>query len=91
MAAKSVCTLWLKPEDYPRFREIFDDVDPTYDEWRARLERKLKAFTEQGVYVERMLIDPDELVAWCRENGREVNAEARALYPAWLLLQRDGK
>jgi hypothetical protein len=34
---KTMHVLWLKPEDYPRFRAMFSDVDDTYGEWRARL------------------------------------------------------
>lgn len=86
---KTIQILWLRPEDYPRFREIFDDVDDTFDEWRARMERRLAEVRVDGVEIERMLIDPDKLVEWCRENGRTVDANARALYPAYLALVRD--
>lgn len=85
----TVYVLWLKPEDYPRFRAIFDDVDDTYDEWRARMERKIPELIQRGIYIERTLVDPDKLVEWCRANGRAVDAEARAAYPAWLAAERD--
>lgn len=89
--AKTMHVLWLKPEDYPRFRAIFNDVDDTYEEWRARMERKIPDYIKQGVYIERMLIDPDALVEWCRANGRPVDAQARAIYPAILAAERDSE
>ena len=86
---KPMHVLWLRPEDYPRFRAIFDDVDDTFEQWRTRMERKLVELAKQGIEIERMLIDPDALVAWCAANGRKVDAQARALYPAFLALERD--
>lgn len=83
--------LWLKPEDYPRFREIFDDVDDTYEEWLARMERRIPDFINQGANIERVLVDPDKIVAWCRETGRAVDAQARALYPAILAMHNGGE
>lgn len=92
MAASQVFQiLWLRPEDYPRFRAIFDDVDDTFEEWRARMDRRLVEFSQKGIEIERMLINPDELVAWCRANGRPVDANARAEYPAVLAMERDSR
>lgn len=89
--AASVHVLWLKPEDYPRFRAIFDDVDDTYDEWLARMERGLTQLKGKGVHVNRVLIDPDELVEWCRTNGCEVDSHARGTYAAIVGEQRERK
>lgn len=87
----TVHILWLKPEDYPRFRAICSDVDDTYEEWRARMDRALLARAEPGIEFERVIINPDEFAEWCRVEGREIGPEARAIYPAYRAMLRAGE
>jgi hypothetical protein len=43
---------------------------------------------QRGVHAEKIDVDVEELLAWCRAEGLEVNGKARARYAAEALHQR---
>lgn len=90
MPVKSLSVIWVREEDYPRFREICGpSVHDTYAEWKDAVERKLEKLSAQGVHLERVVIDVEEFHKWAIANFGEVNSEARAAYAAYLAMNRD--
>jgi hypothetical protein len=82
---------WYRPEQWERLREISTDRDKladTYEEWLETAERSLREMRTAGIYAEKVEIDVEALLAWCRAQGKEVNGEARAQYAAHLGQQR---
>jgi len=83
---------WYRAEQWDRLREISVDRDglgETYEEWVANAEESLRKMRKVGIYAEKVEVDVEGLLAWCRAQDREVDGAARAGYAAEMLRQRD--
>lgn len=72
---------WFAPEQWERLREVSADVDvleDTHAEWLRSVERAIPDFEQQGIEVERVPVDVEELVEWCATEQRPVDGAARA-------------
>jgi hypothetical protein len=79
---------WMHKEDWPRWLAIDPDFQPDYSHWLKRMEATVKQFEDKGTLVEKVIIDPDEFVEWCRVNGCKVSSQARATYASLTLAKR---
>ena len=82
---------WFTAETWARLREITADpgkLYDTFDEWHASAEAWFESNVSEGDRVERVLIDPDELLEWCQANDVPVDAHARAGFAAFVLARR---
>ncbi|MGZ3309798.1 MAG: hypothetical protein ACXU8R_14870 [Xanthobacteraceae bacterium] len=73
---------WYRREDYPRILEIMEDariLPLTFDEWQRKAEGVEHI---SGAPAVRVMIDPDEFLAWCAREGRPVDGKARATFAA---------
>src|SRR5688500_3627183 len=59
---------WFRPEDYQRIREIsHDDMIPTFQQWEAKMTKFLaEQQTPPGVILEKVIVNPDELLAFAK-------------------------
>jgi hypothetical protein len=76
---------WYRREQWARLRELADDADAleeTYEDWLASARRIFVRMTVAGVRVRRVDVELDELVRWCRREGRKLNGAARADFVA---------
>jgi len=83
---------WYKPEQWHRLREISADADileTTFEEWLAIAEKALADFAARGGRAEKVLVDTEDLLAWCNERNLPVNGESRSRYAGWLLGEMD--
>jgi len=83
---------WYRAEQWERLREVSvdgEDLEETYAEWVASAEESLRKMRQVGIYAEKIEVDVEELLAWCRAQGREVDGAARAAYAAEMLRRRD--
>jgi hypothetical protein len=79
------------PEQWDRLREISDDADhleKTHAEWAAVLEGQWAALVKEGLVPEKVMIDVNEIEAWCRARELPINASSRSRYAAELLRLR---
>lgn len=81
-----VAVLWPDAANYARFVEVCDDriKHATVDEYHASAGAKLEQLARQGVAVQRIDFDPDELLRWAIAGRRRVDSQARAEYAAIL-------
>jgi hypothetical protein len=82
---------WYRAEQWERLREISADrerLEETYKDWVASAEEALREMRKVGLYAEKVDVDVEELLAWCRAQGRDVDSAARAQYAAVMLRQR---
>jgi hypothetical protein len=87
----NLCVAWYKPEQWPRLLEISADSDKleeTYGEWLIIAEKALKDFAALGVFPEKMVVDVEDLLVWCRAEGVPVNGPSRSQYAALMLEER---
>jgi hypothetical protein len=87
----AMAVAWLRKEDWPRWLAIDPDFQPDYNHWLTRMEAAVKSLEGQGTLVEKVIVDPDEFVEWCKlNNGRKVDSKGRGAYAAQTLAKRHG-
>ena len=83
---------WFTAETWPRLLEVCaaeaDLMPDTYSEWIALAEPRFAQHVADGLPVERVLIDPDEMADWCEVNDLPVDGKARAVFAAFVLARR---
>jgi hypothetical protein len=78
-----IAVAWFRREDWDALRAVAaDELDETFDEFAARVERKLAPLRARGISPVRVVIDIDLLVKFCRHCDRPVDNPARAEYAA---------
>ena len=85
---------WYLPEQWDRLREISADKDSlgdTYENWLARAEKEQAQTIAAGRNVERVIVNVEELDAWCRSRGWVLNQKSRSRFVAYLLKKREGE
>jgi len=76
---------WYRAEQWPRLLEVSvdrSDLERTYDEWQAMATKGLAELARAGVWARKIDVDVDEMVEWCRTEGRPVDGAARAAFVA---------
>jgi predicted DsbA family dithiol-disulfide isomerase len=72
-----------RKQDYEEILKISEDKDnmePTWEKWKANVERTQEELQNEGVSTVPILVTPKELVKFCREQGLPVNGAARAKF-----------
>ena len=86
--------VWYRPEQWQRVRDVSTDageLEESYTEWLQLAEAKLAELQRQGLRVEKVEIDSEQLIFWCNERGLENNGQARSRYAAERLSELDKK
>ena len=83
---------WYTRAQWAAVRAVATDpenLEDTYEAWVAMAERALQELAPTGLRPEKVLIDSQALGAWCQQENRPVDAEARAAFAAELLRQHE--
>src|SRR5437773_1584994 len=65
---RAVGVAWFRREDYQRIREISDDeMHPTFEQFEAKMAERLPRHEAPGIILEKVIVDPDELLAFARD------------------------
>lgn len=83
---------WYSSAEWERMRAAVSDpekLEDTYEEWESMALAALEQLEETGIIPERVPVQAEEFLAWCRENSREPDSGARAHFAAEKLRQRD--
>jgi hypothetical protein len=76
---------WYRREQWNRLLEVADDRDnleDTYEEWEANAKKGLRRLTRPGFEPQRIDIDIEELIRWCKLKNRPVDGAARSIFTA---------
>ena len=76
---------WYRRAQWGRLRELAADPDKleeSYDDWLVGAQKALVQMAVTGVRAQRVDVDVDALVRWCRLEGRPMDNAARAAYAA---------
>jgi hypothetical protein len=85
---------WFDKAQWQRLREgagdpeIFDD---SFEEWERNASRALRDLQRKGQRVEKVHINVEELVSWCKSRGVPVVSKHRAGYVISVLRKRHGR
>ena len=63
-------------------------LEETYEEWLAIAQKAVLGFAQQGVRFERVDVDLEELLVWCRANNRHLDGKARAEFTTRQMRQK---
>ena len=75
--------VWYNEDDWERYKTLFDDahlLPDSYQQWLQRAEEKVKEVEAGGDIVAKVTIDTVLFPAWCKENGRKLDAESRTTF-----------
>jgi hypothetical protein len=81
---------WLRKEDWPRWQSI-DPKLRTYDDWLRKIEVTIKNVEKRGYLAQKVIVNPDDFLAWCESIKCKVDRNARSHFAATLLIGRMGK
>ena len=89
---RAVGIVWFNRDTYQRIREISDDeMHPTFEQFEASANKRLPSLQTPGVIYEKVIIDPDELLAFARElHGGKINAAVRGEFAARKIAEKYG-
>ncbi len=79
---------WFRAEDYARCRELMDDkgkLPLAFETWEQDAVRQFTELQAFGCVLEKVEIDPDEFVAFCRVEGLQRDSMARKAFAAAVL------
>lgn len=79
---------WYRPDQWSRLLDISidrDDLENTHAEWEGVATEQFRELLAQGVAVEKIDVDVEELKEWCLDHASLVDASARANFVAMKL------
>jgi len=81
---KTIALAWYTPESWERLRAVADDRAAlgSHAAFVRKADRLAREYQAQGFAVEKILVDIDELAAWCRREGVRITQRSRATYGA---------
>ncbi len=79
------------PEQYARLlatAEDASDLETTWQEWYQVLQDTRQKMAAHGMYLSDVIVDVDELQAYCQQRGLPNTSSTRAEYAAYLLSEQ---
>jgi hypothetical protein len=81
---------WYTPEAWARLKAIPEArVDMSYRAYVRNYDAYVRRFVAEGIKVERVAVDVDQMLAWCHRNGYAVDTTGRAIFSTVLTMARD--
>ncbi len=74
---------WYRPEQWHRLRQVSADVEKleeSYYEWLSLASARFREAQQLGINIRKVEVDVEDLLEWCKQTGRSVDGEARAMY-----------
>jgi len=59
-----------------------EELEESYHEWLATASTRFRQLQELGFNIRRVDVDVEDLVEWCKQQGRPADGAARADYVA---------
>jgi hypothetical protein len=88
MNVQALGLCWFREEDWPRWRAMDPLFQLDYQHWLRRNEEAVQRHKAAGVPIEKIMVDPDEFLAWANAVGIGTGTLARAQYIAVLLTDK---
>ncbi len=76
---------WYRRDQWARLRKLAADADrleEEFEDWLVGAQKTIVQLTATGLRVRRVDVDLDDLVRWCRHEGRPLDSAARAAFTA---------
>jgi hypothetical protein len=85
---------WYDRKQWKRLTEAVEDrseLENTYEQWEQSALDAMRTIERQGQKVEKVHVEVESLVSWCKENGLPVNGKSREEYVAQIMRRRHGQ
>jgi hypothetical protein len=85
---------WFDRKQWKRLTEVVEDrneLDATYEQWERSAVDAVQMLERQGQKVEKVHVEVESLVSWCKEKGLPVNGQSRAEYVTQIMRRRHGQ
>src|SRR5438105_8265363 len=85
---------WFDRKQWKRLTEVVEnrnELDNTYEQWEQSALDAVRMIERQGQKVEKVHVEVESLVSWCKEEGLPVNGKSRAEYVTQLMRRRHGQ
>ena len=85
---------WFDRKQWKRLTEAVEDpseLEDTYEQWQQSALDAVQMLEREGKKVERVHVEVQSLVSWCKENGLPVNGKSRAEYVTQIMRRRHGQ
>jgi hypothetical protein len=74
---RAAAIAWFTRKNYAAHRALDPEgLPPTFDEWQAQVRQHMG---QQRPYM-RVVFSPGQFAAWCRAEGRRIDASARTAF-----------
>lgn len=76
---------WYKKEQWKLLRENSEDVEDledTYFEWEVNADESVRNLAKSEYHIEKIEIDVNELIDWCKKENCALNGESRSMFIA---------
>jgi len=85
-----VSMAWYSPEAWAQLKAIPEaGVEMSYPGFARNFETLSRQFAAQGIKVEKVSVDVDQMIAWCHRNGYAIDTTGRSIYGSVLLMARE--
>jgi hypothetical protein len=74
---------WFRSDQWQLLRSLAADADnleETHAEWLVLAEKLIRDLKKRGIVGRKVVVDVNELNAWCISNNRPLDGSARAEY-----------
>jgi hypothetical protein len=91
-AFRGVVVPWFTPESWPKMREAAADRDrlhDTFEEFERSSAVSVNDVVAKGHPVEKIQLDVDALIAWCKAEDRPLDRGARQMFAMLSVIERD--
>lgn len=85
---------WFDRKQWRRLTDAIEDrteLEDTYEQWEQSALNTARTIERQGQRVEKVHVEVESLVSWCKEKGLSVNGTSRAEYVTKLMQARHGQ
>jgi hypothetical protein len=82
-----IAVAWLNESDWPAWCAL-DDQLPLYEKWRLKIHHAITDAESRGLKTEKITVEPEPFLAWCKSKGTKVGRDSRSAYAAEVLMKR---
>jgi hypothetical protein len=87
---RTIGSAWFSPEAWKKLAAMPEArIQKSYSAFVRTFENIVHQSAAQGVLVEKMSIDVEQMIRWCHRHGYEVDDTGRAAYGAMLICGAD--
>ncbi len=85
---------WYDREQWRRLEQIVanrSELDDTFEQWEQGALRAVRNFEAAGLRVEKVPVQVEALMTWCRSESLPIDGPSRAKYVTYVLKGRQAK